>query len=39
MIAAVLTRSGWDSAMACEPPSIWTVVGPIRPAAARSESG
>src|SRR5258707_53196 len=25
MIAAVLTRSGWDSAMECEPPSLPTV--------------
>jgi len=25
MIAAVQARSGWESAMACEPPSIWTV--------------
>ncbi len=39
MIAAVLARSGWEIAMACEPPSIWTVVEPIRSAAARSESG
>jgi hypothetical protein len=34
-----VTLSGWERAMACEPPSISLMVAPMRWAAARSESG